>query len=125
MRFLRQSPGFYGLVMAILALGIGASVAVFSLVDGVALRPLPYPDPGRLVALTSIATRPPFDSNGSFTYSDFEQLQQQAHSFQEIAAMYRGGWGQMQLTTGQEKERVRGGFVTANFFAMVGRAPLL
>jgi putative ABC transport system permease protein len=129
-RALRQSPGLYGLVLGILALGIGASVSVFSLVDGVVLRPLPYRDAGRLVALRSTATRPPFDSNGSVTYTDFQQFQAQAHSFDEIAVMYRGGWSQVVLAgpgnhDGGERERVRGGFVSPNFFALFGRAPML
>jgi predicted permease len=122
---MQQAPGLYGLVLAILALGIGASVSVFSLVDGVVLRPLPYPDAGRLVALRAVATKPPFDSNGSVSYADFEQFQAQARSFAEVAVTYRSGFGQVSLTGGGERERVRGGFVSPNFFAMFGRAPVL
>src|ERR1051326_3842419 len=85
-RAIWQRPGFHVLVIGILALGIAASVAVFSLVDGVVLRPLPYPDSGRLVAITAVATRPPYDSNGSFTYSDFEQLRNKTRSFEQVAA---------------------------------------
>jgi predicted permease len=124
-RSMGQSPGLYGLVLAILALGIGASVSVFSLVDGVVLRPLPYPDAGQLVALRAVATKPPFDSNGSVTYADFQQFQAQAHSFADIAVTYRSGFGQVVLTAGAERERVRGGFVSPNFFAMFGRTPTL
>jgi predicted permease len=124
-RAMRQSPGFYGLAIGILALGIGASVSVFSLVDGVVLRPLPYRDAGRLVALRTLATKPPFDSNGSVTYADFQQFQAQSRSFEGIAAMYRGGWSQVVLADGGERERVRGGFVSPNFFALFGRAPIL
>ena len=112
-------------MLAILALGIGASVSVFSLVDGVVLRPLPYPDAGRLVALRAVATKPPFDSNGSVTYADFQQLHAQTHSFADIAVTYRNGFGQVTLTDGGERERVRGGFVSPNFFAMFGRTPIL
>jgi hypothetical protein len=89
---MRHSPGFYGLVLGILALGIAASISVFSLVDGVLLRPLPYRDPGRLVAVDAVATKPPFDSNGSFTYADFEHLRDHVRSL-ELTVMYRRGWG--------------------------------
>jgi putative ABC transport system permease protein len=120
-----QAPGFHGLVVAILGLGIAASVAVFSLVDGVVLHPFPYPGAGRLVAITATATAPPFDSNGSFRYSDFESLRSQAHSFEDIAVAYRSGAGQAIVTAGGERERLRGGFVSPNFFAIFGRPPLL
>jgi hypothetical protein len=75
LRAMRRSPGFYTLVIGILALGNAASTSVFSLVDGVLLRPLPYQHPERLVALKAVGTRPPFGANGSVTFSDFEQLQ--------------------------------------------------
>jgi hypothetical protein len=56
-RMFARSPFFYSLVIGILALGITASVSLFSLIDGVLLRPLPYRDPSRLVALTSYAPK--------------------------------------------------------------------
>jgi predicted permease len=122
---MQQSPGYYTLALGILALGIGTSVSVFSLVDGVALRPLPYRSPERLVAIRGVATKPPYNSNGSVTYSDFQQLQAQAHSFEDIAVMYRNGWSQVVITESAERERVRGGFVSATFFTLFGRAPIL
>ena len=124
LRALRLSPGFYGLVIGILALGIAASVAVFSLVDGVLLRPLPYRDSGRLVAVDAVPTRPPFDSNGSFTYADFEHLRAQAQSL-DLAVAYRRGWGQVTIDPHGARERARCGFVSPNFFAIFGRAPIL
>jgi putative ABC transport system permease protein len=124
LRAMRQAPGFHLLVLGILALGIAASVAVFSLVDGVVLRPLPYRDARRLVALTAVATRPPFYSDGSVTYSDFERFEEQAQSFDEIAVTYRDGWSRMNLTEGSERRRIQGGFVSPNFFALFGRAPV-
>src|SRR5450432_1156122 len=91
-RSLRQAPGFFSLVIGILALGIATSVSVFSIVDGVLLRPLPYNHPRRLVTLESVATKPPFDSNGSLSYADYEQFQAQSRSFEELAVTYRDGW---------------------------------
>jgi putative ABC transport system permease protein len=60
LRSFRLAPAFFSLVVGILALGIAAAVSVFSLVDGVLLRPLPYRDPSRLVMLSSYAPKPPF-----------------------------------------------------------------
>src|SRR5579872_7228889 len=122
-RSIRKSPGFYGLVLAILGIGIGVTVSVFSMVDGVVLRPLPYRDPGRLVAIERIAIAPPFESNGSFAYSDFEQLQARAKSFSDVVVTYRSGWSQIQLS--DPLERIRGAFVSPNFFAMFGRTPVV
>ncbi len=113
------------LVIAILAVGIGVSISVFSLVDGVALRPLPYRDPGRLVALETVATKPPFEANGSVTYADYQQIRAEAHSFEDLAVMYRDGWSQTVISDGDERERVHGGFVSPNFFEMFGRSPLV
>ncbi len=124
-RNLRQSPAFFSLVIGILALGIGASVAVFSLVDGVLLRPLPYRDPQRLVTLTSYAPKPPFDSNGSLSYHDFEQLKAKSRSFSDLAITFRTGWSRVTLTGGDEPVPMQGAFVSPNLFTMLGRAPLL
>jgi hypothetical protein len=121
----RSAPGVYHLAFCILALGIGASIAVFTVVDGVVLRPLPYPDAGRLVAIRSEATKPPYDSNHAFSYSDFEQFRAQSRSFSDIAVTYRAGWGQVVITGDGGRERVRCGFVSPNFFPMIGRAPKL
>ncbi|MBV9404502.1 MAG: hypothetical protein JO211_04100, partial [Acidobacteriaceae bacterium] len=91
-RSFRHAPAFFSLVIGILALGIGASVSVFSLVDGVLLRPLPYRDPQKLVTLTTYAIKPPYDSNGSVSYNDFEQLRAKSHSFSDLAVTFRTGW---------------------------------
>jgi putative ABC transport system permease protein len=123
LRSIRTSPGFYAAVLAILGLGIGITVSVFSLVDGVVLHPLPYRDPERLVAIERVATKPPFESNGSFSYSDFEQFRENGHSFSDVAVTYRSGWSQIVLS--DPRERIRGGFVLPNFFEMFGRRPLL
>ncbi len=112
------------LVITILALGIGVSISVFSLVDGVALRPLPYNDPDRLMALETVATKPPFEANGSVTYADFEQIRAEARSFEDVGVMYRVGWSQVVLGDENDRERVRGGFVSPNFFDLFRRSPI-
>lgn len=124
-RGFRQAPAFFSLIIGILALGIGASVSVFSLVDGVLVRPLPYPDPQRLVMLTSVAAKPPFDSNGSLSYRDFQNLQAQSRSYSNLAVTFRIGWSRVTLTGGAEPVSLQGAFVSPNLFSMFGRAPLL
>ncbi len=124
-RNLRLAPGFHLLWIGILALGIGTSSALFSIVDGVLLRPLPYRDPGRLVSLTAVAADPKFDSNGSLPYLDYQELQARARSFEGLAITYRTGWSAVTLTGGAEPERAQGAFVSPNLFALTGRAPML
>jgi hypothetical protein len=97
-RSFRHKPVFFSLVVGILALGLAASVSVFSLVDAVLLRPLPYRDPQRLVTLTSFAPKPPFDSNGSLSNADFQVLKANTRSFDDLAITFREGWSRVTLT---------------------------
>lgn len=122
-RSMRRSPGFFCLVIGILGLGMAASVSVFSIVDGVVMRPLPYRDPERLVILRAVSTSPPYDSNGSISYADFDQFTAKARSFEDLAITYRTGWSAVTLTGGSEPEKVQGAFVSPNLFGMFGRSP--
>ena len=105
------APGFHFLLIAILALGIGTSSALFTI--------------GRLVSLTAVAAGPKFDSNGSLPCSDFEELKAHARSFEDLAITYRTGWSEVTLTGGIEPQRIQAAFVSPNLFALFGRAPLL
>jgi len=125
LRAFRHAPGFYTLVVAILGLGIASSVAIFSLVDGILMRPLPYADPQRLVTLTSYAPQPPFDSNGSLSYNDFERFQASARSFSDVACTFRTGWSRVTLNSGSEPVTIQGAFVSPNLFTMFARRPLI
>ncbi len=125
LRSFRQAPFFYSLVIGILALGIGTSVSVFSLVDGILLRPLPYRNPQQLVTLTTYASRPPFDSNGSLSYNDFLQFKAKTRSFTDLAITYRTGWSRVTLTGGTEPLSLQGAFVSPNFFGLFGRSPVI
>jgi predicted permease len=125
LRSFRQTPAFFSLVIGILALGIGTSVSIFSLVDGVLLRPLPYRDPQRLVTLTTYASKPPFNSNGSLSYNDFQQLKAKSRSFSDLAITFRIGWSRVTLTGGSEPVRMQGAFASPNLFALFGRTPIL
>ena len=124
-RTFRRAPGFYSLVVAILGLGIAFSVSIFSLVDGILVRPLPYSDPQRLVMLTSYATHPPFASNGSLSWNDFLQFRAAARSFADVACTFRTGWSRVTLNSGSEPVAVQGAFVSPNLFRMFGRHPLI
>lgn len=124
-RMFARAPFFYSLVIAILALGVTASVSLFSLIDGVLLRPLPYRDPSRLVALTSYANKPPYNSNGSVSYRDYQFISHKASAFSDIAVTYRTGWSRVTLLGNDEPIQMQGAFVSPNLFTLFGRQPLL
>jgi putative ABC transport system permease protein len=82
LRQLRRSPGFTAVSVITLALGIGATTAIFSVVYGVLLRPLPYPDPNRIMALFEVNTKGTWSRLADPNFDDFRD---QNHSFQVIA----------------------------------------
>jgi putative ABC transport system permease protein len=117
---LRKSPGFAAVALGTLALGIGANAAIFSVVDAVLLRPLPYGSPERLVAVYQTLPRQGVSSNGAsyLNYLDFAR----ARSFEGLGAVRMHdftltGWGEPAL--------VVGGTVTANVFPLLRTRPLL
>ncbi len=102
-----------------LALGIGANTAIFSVVNAVLLRPLPYPDSARLVRLwesNQEANLPRF----SVSFANFVDWQEQNQVFEKMAAYREDGFN---LTSGDEPERLKGARVTAGFFSMIGVLP--
>jgi predicted permease len=84
LRTFRRNPGFTAIVVLTLALGIGANTAIFSVVQGVLLAPLPYPDPDRLLMVLGSNTHAPLVS---MSLPDFEDWRRQAHSFEQIAGL--------------------------------------
>src|SRR6266705_3797115 len=117
LRILLKNPGFTTVAVLTLALGIGANTAIFSVVNAVLLRPLPYPEPGRLVQLRADRPGSPSTFIGSAT---FVEVKAQSQSLARIAA-YSGG--DMTLTGAGLAERVVSGAVTADFFPLLGVQP--
>jgi putative ABC transport system permease protein len=121
-RQLRRKPGFAVVVVLTLALGIGANTAIFSVVDGVLLRPLPYEEPDRLVVLWGDETGLRSGSSWA-SYPDFLDFEKQATSFVTLA----GSSQQTYTLTGYggEPVRVPVGRVTHDLFGVLGIQPAL
>src|SRR5436189_1771709 len=117
LRQLLKNPGFTAVAVLTLALGIGANTAIFSVVNAVLLRPLPYPEPGQLAQLRADRPGSPSPFIGSAT---FVEVKAQSQSLARIAA-YSGG--DMTLTGAGPAERVLSGAVTADFFPLLGVQP--
>ena len=117
-RTFTKKPAFALTAILTLALGIGASAAIFSVVNAVLLRPLPYEQPGRLVHIAN-DLRARNVSDFPWPPADFHDLRMQAQSFDGIAALITGR--QVFVTPGQsEAEQVRTGAATPNLFRVLG-----
>src|SRR5258706_8646182 len=121
LRLLRKSPGFTAIAVATLALGIGANTAIFSAVDAVLVRPLPYDDAGRVVLVWEDNSAAGFPRNtpAPGNYSDWKRLQR---SFTDIAAT-RGASGS--VTSDGNPEQLLGRRVSQNFFGVLGIRPAI
>src|SRR5262249_46362329 len=120
-RMLLKNPGFTSIAVITLALGIGANAAIFSVINSVLLRPLPYPQPERLVWIWG--ANPSADiKQGGASLPDFADGKAQGRSF---AAM--GGFTNSSpiLTGAGEPERLTGASVTDGFFTTLGVSPQL
>ncbi len=120
MRNLSRSPGFTAVAAATLALGIGANTAIFSIVDAVLLKPLPYRNPDQLVKLYETESAP---GKYPFAGPDFLDWKKQNTTFQDMA-LFR--WtGAMNLSGRGEPQHVTAVPTEANFFSLLGAAPAL
>ena len=120
LRGLRRSPGFAAVAIFTLALGIGANTAIFSIIEAVLLRPLPFANPGQLVRLYETEAAP---GNYPFTGPDFLDWKTQNHTFQDMS-LY--GWGNdLNLSGEGSPDHVLGVPTEANFFSLLGARPLL
>jgi predicted permease len=116
---LLKKPGFTIVVVLTLALGIGANVAIFSVVKGVLLNPLPYPDPEQLVTIHQ--SKPNFET-GAIPYPNFLDMQRQNQTLQTMAISRGAGFT---LIGAGEAERVAARMVSADFFNVYGIKPAL
>jgi len=119
LRVLRKNPGFTAIAILTLTLGIGANTALFSIVNGVLLNPLPYPHPGELV--TVHAGKPNFDT-GSVSYPNFRDWQRDNRSLAALAISRSYGFI---LTGTGEAESIPAQFVSSDFFPILGVKPIL
>jgi len=120
LRTLRKSPGFTAVAVLTLALGIGTNTAVFSIVYGVVFRPLPYPQPQRIVELTELSPRGSDEKD--VTYQELQFLEEHSSPFQFLTGCTVQGYN---LGLGNETERVKGQPVSADYFHVLGIRPLL
>src|SRR5271163_1603207 len=123
-RVLRKSPGFTAVAVLVLALGIGANTAIFSVVDAVLLRPLPFDQPDRLVQLYHVPPQASFPGITLFPVSpaNFLDWRSQAHSFEGMSAY---GFGRYILTGTGHPEAIRTVAATNGFFSILHAEPLL
>ena len=115
-RTLRRNPGFAIVVLLTLALGIGANAAIFSVVNGVLLRPLPYRDADRLMVIWGDLKRPGLNDIPA-SAGEYVDYRDRSHAFEQVAAYDTVGFN---LTGGGEPERVDGAIVSTTFFSLLG-----
>jgi predicted permease len=118
-RQLRKNPGFAATAILILALGIGASVAIFAFVDAALIKPLPYPNPSRLVEVTESL---PLFPRGDLSYADYVDWKRMntVFSSMDVFAAHR-----FEFNTPSGTESVHGLQVSAGFFGTLGIQPML
>jgi predicted permease len=119
LRMLRKAPGFATVVVLTLALGIGANTALFSVVNGVLLNPLPYPEPDQLVRLHE--SKPNFGM-GSISYPNFRDWQKENKTFSAMAISRDNSFA---LTGYGEAEQVSAELISSDFFSVLGVKPVI
>jgi putative ABC transport system permease protein len=118
-RTLVKAPGFAAAALFTLALGIGANTAIFSVVYGVLLQPLPFRDAARLVLMNETTPRV---GDVSVSYPNFQDWRAQSHTFSEMAAVSNVGFN---MTGVSQPENIGGLAVSPNFLSMVGVRPVI
>ena len=119
LRTLRKAPGFTCIALLTLTLGIGANTAIFSIVDGVLLRPLPYEDPSRLIVLKETT---PKVGTVSVSYPDFLDWRAQSRSFSDMSAVCAV---EFNLAGIDQPENISGEAVSPNLLSLLGVRPVL
>jgi putative ABC transport system permease protein len=119
LRQLRKSPGFAALAIVTLALGIGANTAMFTVIDAVLLRPLPFPSADRVMA---ISTGAPGQGPGTTSWPDYTDLRDQSHSLELVAGYFPDV---AVVNTSQGSQDVASAKATANLLDLLGVRPVL
>ncbi len=119
LRMLVKSPSFTAVAIVTLALGIGANTALFSVINGVLLSPLPFPESEQLVTLHE--NKPNFEG-GSVSYPNFRDWQKDSHTFSGMAV---GRTYAFSLTGIGDAEQVGGEFISADYFPLLGVKPVI
>ncbi len=119
-RQLTKNPGFTLIAVFALALGIGANTAIFSVINAVLLKPLPFPEPDQLVAVGSTSKRDGAVGLSSMSFPDFFDLRKQTKTLTSVAVSHAL---QLALTGTGEVRSLRGLMVTADFFDVLGLKP--
>ena len=119
-RVLAKSPGFTLVALLTLALGIGANTAIFTVVYGVLLRPLPFPQPDRIVQLAE--TYRTDSDEMALSWNELQHLREFGQLFEHIAGLTDVGYN---LATGNEAEHVRGVPASSEYFQVLGVHPAL
>jgi putative ABC transport system permease protein len=118
-RMLAKSPGFAAVAILTLALGIGANTALFSIVNGVLLNPLPYPEPEQLVTLAE--SKPNFDS-GSISFPNFQDWRKNNRTFSMMGISRSYSYS---MTGRGEAEQVGAEFISSDYLAVLGVKPVI
>ncbi|HEY6404024.1 MAG TPA: ABC transporter permease, partial [Blastocatellia bacterium] len=124
LRMMVKNPGFTAVSVLTLTLGIGACTAVFSVVHAVMLKPLPYRDPDRLCVLWKSAPKKGLERDWT-SYPAFKDWKDHNHVFEDLALFFRPEMPQATLRNGDQAERVQAAVVSANFFTVMGIAPVI
>jgi putative ABC transport system permease protein len=124
LRVLLKSPGFAAVAVIVLALGIGANTAIFSVVNAVLLRPLPYQDPGKLVQVWHVPPPKSFPGMTQFAVSAANYLdwREQNHAFEQLAIY---SYATLNLSGKGQPESLTSGVVSPNFFSVLQVRPLM
>jgi putative ABC transport system permease protein len=120
LRQVHRNAGFAAVAVLTLALGMGLNTAMFSIVYGIILRPLPYADPARVVELAD--SSPQGTEELTVTYPEFQFFRERNSVFESLAVFTPVGFN---LSTGHEAERVNGLHVSSNYFHLLGIKPVL
>ncbi|HJQ31946.1 MAG TPA: ABC transporter permease [Pyrinomonadaceae bacterium] len=117
LRLLRRSPAFSAVAVLTIAVGIGANTAIFSVVNAVLLRPLPFREPERVVLVWLKGAEAAGGDRVPLSVADFLDWRAQTHSFEHVASFSPGDFS---YTSGETPEQVRGADTSADFFNVLG-----